>query len=108
MKNKGHTPVMVKDIEGNPIPMQWSKCAAIDVSMNDFEPGFPFQVFVGTPGDLTVEFWNNGDADLSQPEIEYFAATPVKIVTVNSILLPFAIKKVYHIGTSATDILIGK
>lgn len=98
--------IQIIDKSGNAVNFIWSKAKNLTLAA-DFEPGFPFQVHVGTGGTLVgVPLDNVGNLD--PKEDAYFRDSVVSIVVTDNSFIPIWFSKLVFAGTTATGLTIGK
>lgn len=99
--------VQIWDTSGNTISFVWSKEKAVSVT-TDFEPGFPFQIYVGTAGNIQYIPWSNDLEDLPTKEKVFFSGATVTKAVADGTYIPVLCKKIIASGTTATGIVIGR
>lgn len=107
-KNTQGNRVKIIDASGNEAPNQWSRAKALTLAA-DFDPGFPFHVYVIEAGTLVV---HPSDNDTENPQINdlekaYYKGN-VSITVPALTYIPFLCDKVIFSGSDTFDLVVGR
>ena len=108
-KNIGGQPVKIIDESGNSVSGSLSKMKSVTLGGVDFNPGFPFQVYVTTGGNITLTPAGNDSTNEQINELERsFYTGTITIAVPDNFFIPGLFTKIIAATTTTTGIIVGR